>query len=238
MLKTSPLLQDEATDTAGAAAAAPAAKPKTKTEVTKVTLSDGRVAEFAGKRQILKEELIDPTLIVIEGDTMQLKLGAVKHRYDFRNGETRTFNVPLSLMAEFAGHGAKQKYGDEVATTEAKPLSNDDMILAIEDLDSRIQAGEWNKERQGGGGISGASVVLQALVEWSGKSLEEVKKWVDSKVKSETKPDAPTRAAFYASFRAANTPTLPIIQRIEAEKAAKENKVDAAAMLGDLGAAA
>ena len=90
------------------------ATKRPKAEVTQVQMSDGRSVGFAGKRRLLKETLIDDSKIVVDGDTVTLQAGAVSVRMDFRNGETRTFALPIALLARFAGHGGEQKYGDEL----------------------------------------------------------------------------------------------------------------------------
>ncbi|NBW47779.1 MAG: hypothetical protein EBR46_06560 [Betaproteobacteria bacterium] len=81
---------------------------KTKTEYTSVELSDGRTVQFAGKRKVMKETLIDNSKIVVDGDVVQLEKGAISVRFDFLNGETRTIVLPPALLARFAGHGAEQ----------------------------------------------------------------------------------------------------------------------------------
>lgn len=211
-------------------AAATPARPKT--EYLEVTMEDGRKVSFAGKRKLNKETLIDDSKIVIEGDVMQIQAGAVSIRMDFRNGATRTFPVPLGMLAKFAGHGAEQKYGDELASPASNPLSEEDMVLAVEDLDKEIQAGNWGKGRAaGGGGVSGASVVVQAIMEATGKDLATVKDYLDKKIAS---TEGLTRRALYDSFRVAGTKTGIIIKRIEDEKLAKTAKVDADAALADI----
>ena len=55
---------------------------KTETQVETVTMTDGRVVDFAGKRKLLKESSVNAD-------------GKVQVRLDFRNGETRLF-TPLS----------------------------------------------------------------------------------------------------------------------------------------------
>lgn len=213
---------------------APAAAKRPATEYTKVTLTDGREAIFAGKRKVNKETLIDESKIVIEGDVMQIQAGAISVRMDFRNGATRTMPLPLSLIAQFAGHGGEQKFGDELATTADKPLSEEDMVIAIDDLNTEIQAGKWGKGRaQGGGGVSGASIVVQAIMEATGKDQATVKAYLDKKIAS---TEGLTRQALYASFRVPGTKTGAIIARLEAEKAAKTSKVNADAELDNIGA--
>ena len=206
-----------------------ATEAKSKTEYEEVTLTDGRKVSFPGKRKVSKETLIDESKIAVEGDVMQLSAGAVSIRMDFRNGETRTIQLPLSLLAQFAGHGAEQKFGDELATTADKPLSEEDMVLAIDDLAAQIAAGNWGKARaSGGGGVSGASVVVQAICEATGKDLATVKAYLQKKLDSDP---ALSRRALYDSFRVAGTKTGEIVARIEAAKTAKTAKVDADAEL-------
>lgn len=198
---------------------------KSKTEVLTVAMTDGRSVTFAGKRKINKETLIDESRIVQDGDVIQLQSGAVSIRMDFRNGQTRTIAIPLALLARFAGHGAEQKFGDELASPADKPLSEDDMVLAIDDLNSQIQAGKWGKGRaSGGGGVSGASVVVQAIMEATGKDLETVKAYLQKKLDAD--PEL-SRRALYDSFRAPGTKTGAIIKRLEEAKAAKAVKIDA-----------
>jgi len=201
------------------------------TEYTKVVMEDGREVIFAGKRKVNKETLIDESKIAMEGDIVQFSSGAVSIRMDFRNGKTRTFPLPLSLLAQFAGHGGEQKYGDELASPADKPLSEDDMVIAVEDLDTEIQKGNWGRARSSGGGVSGASIVVQALMEATGKDQAAIKAYLDKKIAS---TEGLTRQALYASFRVPGTKTGAIIARLEAEKAAKSSKVDADAELANI----
>ena len=208
------------------------ATPKSKTEYTDVTMTDARVVQFAGKRKVNKETILDESKITIEGDVIQLALGAVSIRMDFRNGETRTISLPLSLLARFAGHGAEQKFGDELATTADKPLTEEDMVLAIDDLNAQIQSGKWGAGRaSGGGGVSGASVVVQAIMEATGKDLATVKAFLQKKLDADP---ALSRRALYDSFRVAGTKTGVIIKRLEEAKLAKTAKVDADAELANV----
>lgn len=205
---------------------------KSKTEYTEVTMTDGRKVSFAGKRKVNKETVIDESKIAIEGDVVQFEAGAVSIRMDFRNGETRLMALPLALLARFAGHGGEQKFGDELATPADKPLSEDDMVLAIDDLNALVQAGKWGAGRAtGGGGVSGASVVVQAICEATGKDLATVKAYLQKKLDSDP---ALTRRALYDSFRVAGTKTGVIIKRMEEAKLAKTAKVDADAELAGI----
>lgn len=210
---------------------------KQKAEVTQVTMTDGRVVGFAGKRKVLKETIIDESKIVIDGNVIHIEAGAIKIRFDLRDGSTKTFDLPLSLLPKFAGHGGEQKYGDELASPADKPLSEEDMMMALESLDSRIQKGDWRVEREGSGGVSGAGVVVKAIMEVTGKSAEEVKAFLQKKIDASNGPDGKptlTRAALYKSFRAPGTKTAGIIERLEKEKETKPAAIDADSALGEL----
>jgi len=201
-------------------------------EVLEVRMEDGRTVAFAGKRKMLKETVLDESKIEVQEDgTVILLPGAVSIRVDWRNGVTRTFVCPGKQVPRFTGHGMEQKYGDETASPADKPLSEEDMILALEDLDSRIQRGDWKVVREGGGGVSGAGTVVRAIMEATGKSVEAVKAFLAKKL--ETTPGL-TRQALYASFRAPGTKTGDIIKRMEVEKAAKATAIDADAELANI----
>lgn len=181
---------------------------KAETQIETVTMSDGRVVEFAGKRKLLKESQVTAE-------------GSVQVRLDFRNGETRLFTIPDNMLAKFAAHGAEQKLGDEIAGLEAV----DDCVLAVDNLIDRLYEGEWGVKREANG-MAGTSVLLKALVEHTGKSVEQIKAFLKDKSHAEK-----------VALR--NNPKIkPIVERIEAEKAAKGSKVDTDALLGQLGDAA
>lgn len=218
-------------------------KGKKKTEITIVKMTDGREVGFAGKRKLVKNTLIDESKIMLDGDTVTFGKDAVSVRLDFRNGETRTYPLPLGLVAKFAGHGGEQKFGDELAAPADKPLSEADMVVAVDDLFAQIAGGDWSAVREGGaGGFSGASVVIRAIMEASGKSMEDVKAFLQkkldaSKASAEAAGTKPlSRKDLYDSFRNPNSKTGQIIERLEREERAKNTKVDADAALAELGA--
>lgn len=193
------------------------AKPR---EVETVTMQDGRKVEFVGKRKLLKETLIDDSKITIDGDGVYVGSGAVQVRLDFRNGETRTFAVSPALLAKSAGHGVEQKLGDETAGED----DVDDMVLSVDALMERLSTqglDGWATKREAGG-MAGTSVLLRALVEHSGKTVEQVKAFLADKTQAQ-------KTALRNSDK-----LRPIVQRIEAEKAAKTAKVDTEALLGQL----
>lgn len=189
---------------------------KAPTEVEQVTMSDGRVVGFAGKRKLIKETSI-------EG-------GQASVRFDFRNGESRTFVVPQELLPQFAAHGASQKIGDETAGEE----SVDDMVIAVETIIDRLNKGEWGVTRKAGDSFSGASVVIRAICEVTGKSVGDIKDFLQAKLDAaEAKGEKLTRAALYASFRNPASKTGQVIERLEREKKSK-TAVNADDLLGEL----
>lgn len=160
-------------------------------ELNMVTMTDTRIVEFAGKRKLLKSGFVDDKGMGV--------------RLDFSNGQTRNFYLPESLLERFAVHGAEQKLGDEIAGVD----DVDDCVLAIDDLIDRLYNGEWSVKREASG-IAGASVLAKALVESSGKTMNEVRAFLSDKSHAQK-----------VAMR--NNPQIkPIVDRLEAEKQAKK----------------
>lgn len=203
---------------------------KVKAEVTKVKMGDGREVDFVGKRRMNKETLIDESKIAVDGNTVTLEQGAVSVRLDFRNGETRTWVVPVSLIAKTTGHGGEQKLGDETAGDE----SVEDMVINVDDLLGRLNIGEWTRPREAGG-FSGSSIVIKAICEATGKDVETVKAFLQKKLDAAAaKGEKLSRKDLYDSFRNPNSKTGQIIERLEREERAKATKVDADAALAEI----
>jgi hypothetical protein len=201
-----------------------AAKPK-KAEVEIVDLEDGTKGEFVGKRKLNKSYVLNED-------------GSLNHcRFEFRNGRVLLITIPQSLMGQFAGHGAIQKYGDELAGL--KPAEGqdevdiDDMVLAMEELDGTIQQGKWSTRKEGDGS-GGTSVLIKALVAYGGKSVDQVKAFLKDK-------DAKFKTALRLDDKRPNKDgktMAAIVREIEAAKASKGVKVDTSAALADLDAMA
>ena len=187
------------------------------TEVVEVKMDDGRTVSFAGKRKLNKDYSIDE------------EAGTVTATFDFRNGETRSFTLDYEskLLLKFAGHGIVQKIGDETAGEE----DVEDYVVAVDAILTRLEKGEWGRERKAGDGFAGASIVIRAVMEATGKDQATVKAFLDKKLES---TPGLTRAALYASFRNPASKTAAIIQRLENEKLTKNAKVDTDAMLDEL----
>jgi hypothetical protein len=191
-----------------------------------VEMEDGTKVNFVGKRKMNKTS--------VEADD-----GSLSVRVDFRNGSTRTYKLNPDLLRKFALHGAEQKYGDEVAGID----DLDDAVVAMDDLHSRLTKGEWTQARESSG-FAGASIVIRALMESTGKTQDAIKAFLEGKLEADkaakegTEQKPLTRAALYAALR--NSEKLkPIVARLEAEKAAKAkgaNKVNVDDILAEAGA--
>ena len=180
------------------------ATARKETQYTTVTMDDGRIVDFAGKRRLNKTSKVNPD-------------GSITTQLDFVNGETRLFTMPQSLKDQFAMHGADQKFGDEIAGLE----DIDDAILAIDELMDRLNKGDWSIRREANG-LAGTSVLARALVEAFGKPASAIKEWLATKSHAEK-----------VALRS-NPKVAPIVARLEAEKTKKAPTVDTDALLADL----
>jgi len=169
---------------------------KKETVVETVKMQDGRLVDFPGKKRLQKESFVSPS-------------GSVSVRLDFRNGETRVFTLPTNLIAKFAGHGAEQKLGDEIAGVE----DIDDATIAVDELIGRLNVGEWGIKREGSG-MSGTSILLRAMVEVTGKPVAAIKAYLATKT-------AAWKQAARNSDKFRDT-----VVRLEAEKAKGKVKVE------------
>ena len=205
------------------AAAASTKKAKTATVYESVQMEDGRKVDFAGTRKT------DKTILADEAGN------AYGVRFDFRNGATRQilFNDLSPAVQLYAcGHGISQKAGDEYSGVKEV----DDMVLSVDEIFTRLRAGDWAAPSEGGDSMAGASIVIRAIVEATGKSVEIVKNFLQGKLdKAAAAGEKLSRQELYNSFRDPGTPTGAIIKRMEEEKLAKSNKVNAGSLLAELG---
>ena len=204
------------------AAPAATAKPAVKgREAEKVQMEDGREVEFVGKAKFYKDVLVKgkPIEDCSVEELAAATIADVAIRLDFKNGTTRTYPLNPALGLYYAGHGGKQKYGDELSGEDAPDL--DDWAATTDRLHERMMAGDWIKTRVGGG-MAGTSVLLQALMEFTGRTAQEVrdhiKDWTPLQ-KQQLRMDPEIK---------------PIVDRIEQEKAAKATHVDTGALKASL----
>ena len=188
-----------------------------------VTMTDGRVVKFPGKRNSDKTITIDEAA------------GTVSVRFDFRNGQTRELSsaeLSPATMLRALGHGVAQKAGDEYSgVTEI-----DDMVLAVDEIFTRLRAGDWAVARESGDSTAGASIVIKAIMEATGKPVEFVKDFLQKKLDAaKAKGEKLSRQELYNAFRNPATPTGKIIKRLEEEKLAKSTKVSGADLLAEMG---
>lgn len=218
-------MTDQATAN-GAATAEAAKKPAREFEAVTMQDGTGRVVEFAGApgaaraRRMLKESLFDEA-----GNW-------VSTRFDFRHGQSFVFD-PTKLPPKFtdgtsslgtlAAHGIEQKLGDETAGNKT---GSEDMYLDVEALAERLYTGEWAKERVAGDSMAGTSILLQALVEQTGKPVDALKAWLKPKSRDEKE----------AMRSHPQSPLKPIVERLEAERLAKVGNIDIAAQFAELDA--
>ena len=206
-----------------------AAKAKKEIVYTDVTMTDGRTVKFPGDQRVKKTVLFENGL-------------AVGVQFDYRNGETRKLHVAeldQATAAYSTCHGLLQKIGD--ASSGTKEI--DDIVLEQEEVLARLRKGDWAVEREAGDSMAGASIVIKAFCEATGKDVAFIKDFLDKKL-AKLVADAeaagakkPTRQGMYASFRDPKSKVGQIIRRMEEEKASKSAVVDADAVLGELAAA-
>lgn len=195
---------------------------KVTVERTEVQMDDGRKVSFAGKRQADKTVTVNPDNSVVV-------------RIDFRNGKSVSVNsaqLAESILLQAIGHGLSQKVGDEYSGEK----DVDDMVLAAEEMVKRLTSGEWGATRAAGDGFSGASVVIRALCEVTGKTVDEIKAFLQKKLDdAKAKGEKLTRNDLYTSFRNPTSKTGVVIKRLEEEKLAKASKVNSDDLLAELG---
>lgn len=185
-------------------------KPAKKEAVVEtVKMADGTLLDFTGKKKVQKDSFVD------DGGNIMVRLA-------FRNGKQLQCTLPASLVQKSAAHGLEQKLGDATAGEE----DLEDAVLAVEALIKRVEAGEWTKERDANS-MSGTSVLLQAMVEVTGKAVEGLKAWLATKTQAQ-------KIALRDSEKFAK-----VVTRIEAERKAKQKpkeKVDTSVLDAEIDA--
>ena len=194
---------------------------KKETVYEAVKMEDGSTVEFAGTRQVSKTILEDATGV------------ATGVRFDFRNGATRTLSLAElspALLAQCAAHGVSQKAGDEYSGVK----EIDDIVLAVDEIFARLRSGEWGAAKGAGDSTAGASIVIKAIMEATGKDQTTVKGFLQGKLDAaKARGEKLSRQELYNSFRNPATKTGAIIKRLEEEKLAKSTKVSAGDLLAE-----
>jgi len=106
---------------------------------------------------------------------------------DFRNGkwiQIDAGNLTPEVLAQAIMHGLKQKLVDAAAITRdpetGRSATIETKFDAVEAVAKRLQAGEWNKRREGA--VTGG-LLLRALVRmYAGrKTTDQIKSWLETK---------------------------------------------------------
>lgn len=204
------------------------AKGKKKTQITNVKMDDGREVGFAGERNVQKEGVVvldDGAMVDFDAASAEQKAnGRLAVRFDFRNGTTRTYPIKRDMHDMFVIHGAKQKYGDELAGHKSE--DPDDWALTLDELHEQVHdKGDWYAEREAG--IAGTSILIKALLEYN--ETKGTPKTVDQ-IKAFLKPKkAKEKEALKHTDR-----LRPIVARLEEERRAKAGKVDTNSLFEEL----
>jgi hypothetical protein len=175
--------------------------------INAVHMDDGRTVDFVGQKKLIKTALIGE-------DSIQIRL-------DWVNGESRLFTLSPEMMVKYAVFGAGEKISNEMAGIK----ESDDCVIAVDELIERLNKGEWAIGRSNTG-IAGTSSLIRALVEHTGKPVEAIKAFVQTKNFQEK-----------AALRE-HPHVKVIIDRLEASKKKKAPAapIDTDALLGELAA--
>ena len=167
---------------------------------TIVQMTDGREVSFPEGTKMIKTDHVN-------GEGFSI-------RFDFSNGETRTFAAKPSddLYNQYAAFGASTKIRN--VTAGVKEI--DDMIVAVDDVIEQLSGGQWKAVREGAANnFAGAGIVVRAICEVTGKTPDFVKDFLKKKLES---TEGLTRQALYGTFRDPESEVGKVILRLEAEK--------------------
>ncbi len=196
--------------------------PKKIVERTEVEMKDGTKFSFAGARKVDKDY------------TVSIEDGTVTVTLRFRNGEVRKLTsteLDKATLLTAIGHGLVQKIGDEWSGT----TDVEDIVLTADAILERLRKGEWSVEREAGDSMAGASIVIKAICEASGKDVAAVKAFLDGKLEAAKAAGTKlSRQELYNSFRNPTSKVGQIIKRMEEEKLAKSAKVNSDDLLAEI----
>lgn len=182
------------------AAAAPAKKESPKVAVV---MKDGRTLEFTERQKCKTEHL--------EG-------GGI--RFDFKSGDSIvvTREDVTGLSDQFMWHGVEQKFRDEFASAKEEG----DPFEWVSSLLVRVRKGEWRTVRESVGGVSGAGLLVKALVELHGLTPEKAREFLADK--------SPKEQAILRDY----PPIAEKIREIKSREPKADTSAQAAALLSGL----
>lgn len=187
-----------------------------------VEMSDGRKVEFKGKQKMLKSDVFKDGHYVGTRFDFRFEISDAypentlmfhrpsEHAVVTVGDETRNARGCLEAM------GSRQKFGDAAAGEK----DVEDMFEEVKDTIDGFNAGKWSERREASG-LAGTSVLLRALVIASGgkRTATDARDYLKQF-------DAKTKLALRRDKTLA-----PIIEQLEADKAAKAAKVDTGKLL-------
>ena len=131
----------------------------------------------------------------------------------FANGKQITVNaeaLEADIVNRAVMHGLKQKLVDAAAISRnpdtGATASIEDKYNAVYEVYQRLLNGEWNKNREGGGGVSGGLLFRALCRLYAAKTPEAIREFLDGKTKAEQ------------SALRANPKIAAIIDEIRAER--------------------
>jgi len=167
---------------------------------TVVKCEDGTEVRFPGKRKMQI--------------AITLAEGALKGVIYFLNGRV----LPVDVAAEHTHNFIEYGFGQKVRDNVAGETDVDDMVVATQNQLERFAKGLWNETRERGA-FSGASLLIQAIVQLTGRPIADVSAWVSTLSK-------PQRAAMEID------PNIgPIFRQLKEAKEAKLKNIDTGSLL-------
>jgi hypothetical protein len=107
---------------------------------------------------------------------------------EFGNGQTikiDTRALPPNILSQAIAHGLKQKLVDAAAISRdpatGRAASIDTKFHAVDEVATRLLAGDWNKRREGGGAAGGLLFRALCAMYAGRKTPEQVKEFLDAK---------------------------------------------------------
>lgn len=139
--------------------------------VETITMDDGTLVEFGGKRQMLKSA---ETVTVKNPDGTETETARL--RFDFRTGRSSFYTISTELMLRMAIHGASQKIGDSAAACK----DVNDMQLAVDTMIDQLNNGKWESARKSGPTAGGSLLFLAIQRAFPGKTSEAIRAWLEN----------------------------------------------------------
>ena len=171
-----------------------------------ITMADGLSVTFPARQATRRSFHIDDS-------------GNAILRVDFRSGRVEV----LTLTSDHPLHTPLAALGALSRVTQAMAgLDDDDALAACKATLGAIAEGKMPGESDPTTSYRGAGIVLRALAEVKGITVEQARELVETTLaKAEADGRKLTRQGLYAAFRTPGSKTAPVIVRLEAERDAE-----------------